>query len=190
MFRTVALTTLFALFAMPSRAAIIKENTVFLLPLECSELLPDSGPYLKFMEAIARGNLRKDKNLSKRVFKILATREKMQQSIDESHETNPVDILIRKTLCFYREKKEPLKMVPYDDPQFLAFLHGSIGDLEKKVEESIFQREYDKHQRKEYERQLGENQDLEDTIRSQAEVDADRNFDRLSKAAKRKVRVK
>lgn len=177
------------LFSLSVSAVSSRENGVFLLPLECSELLPDSAPYLQFFEAVARGELKKDKAFSKRVFRILALRDKLQASAHQSRDQNPIDLLIRKTLCFYREKKEPLKMVPYDDPAFLQFLRGSFSDLEQTVEATIFQREYDKQQRKEYERLLTQNQELEESVRSQAEVDADRNFEKLSNAAKKKVRA-
>lgn len=189
MFRNSHVAALVFFLAFTAYGAPTHENGVFLLPLECSELLPDSGPYLQFFEAVARGSLKKDKAFSKRIFRILALREKMQSSAQQSRDQNPLDLLIRKTLCFYREKKEPLKMVPYDDPAFMAFLHGSLNDLETKVEETIFQREFDKQQRKEYERLLTQNQELEESVRGQAEVDADRNFDRLSSAARKKVRA-
>jgi hypothetical protein len=179
------------LFSLPllAVAAPGRDAGVFLLPLECSELLPDSGPYLQFFEAVGRGRLRNDKPLSKRIFEVLALREKMQKDASQSREQNPIDLLVRKTLCFYREKKEPLKMVPYDDPAFLGYLRSSLGDLEAKVREVISQREYDRQQRKEYERLLTENQELEDSVRTQAEVSADREFERLSNSARRKAKA-
>lgn len=171
-------------YALPNR-----DSGVYLLPLECSELLPDSTPFIQFFEAVARGRLRSDKAFSKRIFEIIALRERMQKNASQSREQNPVDILIRKTLCFYREKKEPLKMVPYDDAEFLAYLRGSFGDLESKVREIISQREFDRQQRKEYERLLTENQELENSIRNQAEVEADRQYEKLSTAAKRRAKA-
>ncbi len=189
MYRAITALAAFLISAKGVHAAIGGADAgVYLLPLECSELLPDNGPFLNFFEAVGRGNIRKDKNLSQRIFKVLAMRERLEQSGGQSRESNPVDLLVRKSLCFFREKKDPLRMVPYDDPQFLDFLRVSMGDLEKKIEEMIFQKEFDKAQRKEYERKLTENQELEDKVRGQAEVDADRNFDRLSKAARRKVK--
>jgi hypothetical protein len=161
----------------------------FLLPLECSELLPDHSPFVRFLEAVARGGLKSDKRLSERLYKVLAMRERMNTANEQSREQNPVDILIRKTLCFYREKKEPLKTVTYDDALFLSFLRTSLADLESKLDETIFQREFDKQQRKEYERLLTANKEIEDSIRRQAELEADRSFERISNSAKRKVRA-
>ncbi len=166
------------------------ENTVYLLPLECSELLPDNGPFIQFFGAVGRGSLRKDKALSKRIFTVLALRDKMQKTAAESREQNAIDLLIRKTLCFYREKNEPLKTIGFDDPSIVAYLKTSMGDLEKRVDATILQQEIDKAQRKEYERLLSENQEVEDSVKSQAEVAADREFDRLSKEARRKARLK
>ena len=177
------------LLAPLAQAASGRENGVFLLPLECSELLPDSSPYLQFFEAVGRGRLRSDKPLAKRVFEILALRERMQKDASQSREQNPIDLLVRKTLCFYREKKEPLKMVPYDDPDFLAYVRSNLGDLEAKVRQVISQHEYDRQQRKEYERILTENQELEESVRTQAEVAADREFERLSSVARRKAKA-
>lgn len=189
MFRAITVLGAFLISVNDMQAAIGGADAgVYLLPLECSELLPDNGPFLNFFEAVGRGNIRKDRGLSQRIFKVLAMRERIAQSGMQSHESNPVDLLVRKSLCFFREKKDPLRMIPYDDPQFLDFLRVSMGDLEKKVEEMVFQKEFDKAQRKEYERRLTENQELEDKVRGQAEVDADRNFERLSKAARRKVK--
>lgn len=177
-------------FSVSAQAASpLRETGTFLLPLECSELLPDNTPFVHFFEAVARGGLKADKRLSERLYKVLALRERMNTANEQSREQNPVDILIRKTLCFYREKKEPLKTVTYEDAAFLSFLRGSLADLESKLEETIFQREFDKQQRKEYERLLTENKGIEDTIRRQAELEADRSFERISNSAKRKVRA-
>jgi hypothetical protein len=170
-------------------AAPQRETGIYLLPLECSELLPDNSPFVHFLEAVARGCLSKEKSFAKRIFKVLATREKMTASAQQSREQNPIDVLIRKTLCFYRENKEPLKMVPYDDVAFLAFFRTSLDVLEKQIEETIFQREFDRQQRKEYERVLMQNRELEESVRGQAEVDADRNYERISTSAKRKVKA-
>src|SRR5687768_12693389 len=91
------------------RAALPPQGGVFMLPLSCSELLPDPGPFINFFEAVARGSVTHDKAFSKRMFKILALREKLSNMTDRTREQNPVDDLIKRTLCFYREQKEPLK---------------------------------------------------------------------------------
>jgi hypothetical protein len=170
------------------RAATPAPNAATVLPMTCAELLPDVGPYLSFFEAVGRSAVNSDRMLARHIFKILALREKMVEAADRAREQNPVDVLIRKTLCFYREQREPLKVVGYDDPQLTQFLHSSIRELEGKVQQSIFLWEYDRQERRAYERELERNQAIVDTVREQADVDADRAYEKISEAAKRKVR--
>ncbi len=170
-------------------AAPTADNTVFLLPLECSELLPDNTPFVRFFESVARGRLRQDKTFAKRIFEVVALRDRIQNTGAQAREQNPIDLLIRKTLCFYREKKDPLRLVPYDDADFLAYLKPNLGDLEKKVAEVIAQREYDREQRLEYERMLTQNQALEDAVRAQAELAAEKEYERLAKKARMKAKA-
>jgi hypothetical protein len=149
--------------------------------------MPDNTPFRQFFLAVARGSLKKNKNLSKQIFRILALREKLQASEQQAPEQNLVDLLIRKTLCFYRESKDPLRSIAYDDPAFVQFLQSSLTVLESKVEQTILDSLKNRQQRKEYERLLNENQALEDSVKGQAEVDADRNFERLSQSARKKA---
>lgn len=161
----------------------------FLLPLSCQELLPDPSPFIGFMESVANGAVTTDKNFSKRIYRVLALRNKLGESNQSVRDANPIDMLIRKTLCFYREQKEPLKPVPYDDPLFVKFMHDSLKELELKIEDAIYQTEYELAQRKQYEFQLQKNKDVVDRIREEAEDNADRSFDRLATSAKQKVRT-
>lgn len=164
-------------------------SPVYTLPLECSELMPDNSPFLGFLESVGRANLRKDSKLSKRIFRLMALRERVQTAESLAPDQNPIDLLVRKTLCFYREKKDPLKTITIDDADFLKYLAGSFGDLERKVDQTVLQLEEQKFQRRAYERMLQDNQSLEDSLRAKAELDADRDFERLSRAAKLKTRT-
>jgi len=115
--------------------AAMPELTGQMLPLNCAELLPDTSAFLNYFESVARGIVTKDRKFSRRLFRILSLREKLAEQGDRSREQNPVDNLIRKTLCFYREQKEPVRPISYDDAEFLKYLRSSITDLEAKVEE-------------------------------------------------------
>ena len=162
----------------------------FLLPMNCSELLPDNTPYVSFFESIARGMAARDRGLSKRLFRLLSLREKVADLADRNREQNPVDVLIRRTVCFYREQREPLKPIAYDDPDFLKFLRSALRDLEIKVEDVIFKWEKERAERRQYEQQLQKNRGVVDTLKREAEVDAERSYDRLSTGAKRKANLK
>jgi hypothetical protein len=174
--------------ASRSRAAL-PDTGVVMLPMTCSELLPEISPYLNFFEAVARGNVAQDRSVSKRVYRILLLREKISVTADRFREQNPVDTLIRKTLCFYREQKEPLKPTPYDDAEFLKFLRGALKELELKVEDAVYDVEYERQQRHEYERQLLANQGIVERVKKEADVDAERTFERLTSAARKKVKL-
>lgn len=160
----------------------------YMLPLSCAELLPDMNQYIVFFEAVGRGNVTTDRKFSKRIFRILGLREKLMELGDRGKEQNPVDLLIRKTLCFYREQKEPLKPVGYDDDAFLKFLKGALRELETKVDDAVFQWELERQQRKELERMALKNQVIVESLLREAEIEADSTFYRLSKAAKRKAK--
>ena len=141
-----------------------------MLPLNCSELLPDIAPFTDFFEAVAKGTVKTEPRFSKRLFKILALRGKLFESGRRMKKENPVDILIRKTLCFYREQKEPLKPISYDNPHFIAFLRSASMDLENKVDEAIFQWEFERYQRDYYEAQLDKNSKIIRKLRHQDRV--------------------
>src|SRR4051812_4106201 len=80
-------------------AAMPLEAGVYLLPINCSELLPDDSPFVQFFEAVGRGNATANRSFSKRIFRLVSMREKAMRSADRIRDQNPVDRLIRKTLC-------------------------------------------------------------------------------------------
>jgi hypothetical protein len=172
-----------------SAANLPKEGGVFMMPMNCSELIPDNTPFINFFEAVARGSAADDKPFSKRLLRISSLREKMNNNPELSREENPIDILIRKTICFYREQKDPLRLIPFDDSTFTAFLKSSLRDLETKVDDLIFQAQVEHFQKKEYERKLLKNKTVIDQMEKEADKEADRSFERLSNAAKRKVQT-
>ncbi len=159
------------------------------LPLTCAELLPDTTPYVTFFEAVARGQVSTNRTFSKRVYRILSLRDRMVDVVEKGRDQNPIDSLIRKTLCFYREQKEPLKPVPFDDDQFLTYIKASMKDLEAKVDDAVFDWEFERQQRREFERMAIRNQKKVDSVAREADVEADRHFEKLSLRAKRKVKT-
>ncbi len=178
-----------AFVGLPGYAALPPEGGVVMMPLNCGELLPDNAPYINFFEGVARNAISSDKTLAKRILRILALRDKLAEYVDRSRGQNPVDTLIRKTICFYREQKEPLKPIAVDDPDFLNFMKKSLPDLETKVDDSIFQAEFERYRRVELERQAQRNQGAMNSLEEQANHDADRSFENISKAARRKVKT-
>ena len=168
--------------------AKVDSRPTYLLPTTCAELMPDSQPYLGFMEAVALGGAQSDRNFSKRVLRILALRTKLNEVSERARESNPIDRLIEKALCFYREQKEPLRPVPYDDPTFIKYLKESMRELELKVEDAVYQTEVERVQRKHYELQLQKNRELVEDLRNEAETQADRSYQRLSSSAQQKVK--
>jgi len=169
------------LWALPS------ESGVYSLPLNCSELLPDPGPFMNFFEGVARSSIIKEPRLAKRIFRLLAYRTKVSEL--RPKDQNPVEVLIRKTLCFYREQREPLKAVAIDDEKFLAYLRASLKELENKVEDAAFQVELERQQREAYEKKLQGNERLVERLSNQMENEVDREFERLAKAARRKIQA-
>ncbi len=172
----------FALVSDPDQA-------VFMMPMNCAELLPDSSNFIGFFGSVARGTANQDKMLSRKLLRILALRERINDIADLSRQPNPVDTLIQKTICFYRVQKEPLKPVPFDDEDFLHFLKTSLKELETKVEDAVFQVQFEKFQREEYARRVQQNRNILQALEREADKDAGRTFDRLSSGAKRKARV-
>lgn len=162
------------------------EDTV-MLPLNCSELLPDVSPYLQFFEAVALGAVRSDPRFSKRVFRILSIREKVQEKGLMGRTHNPVDVLIRKTLCFYRDQKEPVRPIAFDDKKFLAFLKPASFELEAKVDQAVYDLELERYQRQQYELRLQSNRGSIKKLRAEAERAAESSFNKLTSQAKQKV---
>lgn len=115
-----------------------------LLPLNCSELLPDHSTFLGYFESVGRGQVTRNKRLSQRIFKVLALRQKLQDSTSLYQGRNPIDALVRGTLCFYRQQKDALSPVPFDSPAIVSFISESMNELEGKVEAVILETEYRK----------------------------------------------
>lgn len=178
--------------ASPARAETPEVSSgrgVYLLPINCSELLPDESPFVQFFEAAARGSAARNKALAKRMFRVLEMRERFLKNPDLSRDENPVDVLIRKTLCYYRQQKEPLRPVSYEDQGFLAFLSGAIRELEGKVEDALFLALLEREQRLAYERELQRNRSLIESVRREASREAERAFDKIVTNAKRKAKA-
>lgn len=160
---------------------------IFLMPMNCSELLPDNGPFIQFFDSVALGMLSKDRAFSKRLMRLKSLRTQVAETKEKGRDENPVDVLMRETICFYRKTKDPLKQIPFDDPDFISFLRKSVKTLEAKVEDAIFQLEYEKFQREIFEKKTQRNQALLRSIEKEALDDAARSFQKISRAAARKV---
>lgn len=160
----------------------------YLLPLNCSELLPDNSTFVSYFDSVGRGQVLADKALSQKVFRILALREKLNDSPHLFEGANPVDVVIRRTLCYYRQQKDALQPVPYYDPKLLSFLKENIGELEKKVEAVILECQYKLMSKELLETRAKKNQALVDSAKKQAEKTADNVFDKLHQQALRKAR--
>lgn len=159
------------------------------LPMTCAELIPETEPFTQFFEAVARGSVTTKSRLSKRMFRVLALREKLKEIGKRHKDDNPIDQIIRKTLCFYRESTDPVRAVPFDDAAFLKFIESSIDEVEKKSEEAVYQSEYVRLQKEEYEKRLDRNQDLIEQLRQEADRSAQKSYDEISTKAKRKVQA-
>lgn len=164
----------------------ISDPGVFRLPTNCRELLPDQTPFLQFFESVAKGQASKNPSFSKRLFKVLALREKLIEEIGKA-DGNPIELLVRQTLCFYREQRDPLRPIPYDDTDFLKFLLSGIGELEKKAEAAVLQEEVLHSERMAYETQLEKTQGVIDRVWKEAEKEAGATYSRISRAARKKV---
>ncbi len=170
-----------------SSMGVAKQLSVYSLPMTCTELIPDQEPFVLFFESAARGSVAKDRNFSKRLFKLVSLRRKINETPDKLRETNPIDQLIRKTLCFYREQKEPIKPVPFDDEKFISFLRASLPELEAKAKDAVFETEYLRATKKQYEAKLKQNESLVEQLESQARNEANQEYDQLKAQASKKV---
>ena len=175
------------IFFVPSLQAAPSTGIV-LLPLNCSELLPETEPFIDFFEAVAQGQVRQDPSFAQKMFKVMALRRELERSFDGPLGENPVDILIRKTLCYYRQQKEPVRPIPYDDFKFVNFMKAGIDELEESVGNSIYEMEFAKQQRELYTKQLERNRRIIGKVKAAAEKDAEKAFERLSKKAERRVK--
>ena len=177
------------LLCIPWLMATVQAGEVFLMPMNCSELLPDNQPFVQFFDSVALGVLPKDRAFAKRLLRIKSLREKVFETKDKGREDNPVDLLLRETVCFYRKTKDPIKQIPFDDADFVSFLRKSIKTLEAKVDDAIFQLEYERHQREIFEKKSEKNQALLRSLENEALEDANRTFSKISKAAEKKART-
>jgi hypothetical protein len=175
--------------SLQASAALSPDPGVYMMPMNCAELLPDPAPYLNFFGAVARGSVTSDRKFSRKLFRVLALREKLQDYVEKNRGQNPIDVLIQKTVCFYRQQKEPLKPVSSDDPVFVDFLKTSLTDLDGKVDDAVFSMELERQQRQEYERLAQKNRGAVQLLEDEADRDADATFEKLSKAARRKVKL-
>lgn len=162
-------------------------NSVYLLPMTCSELLPNSDPFLKFLDSVARGNLGGDPAMATQIFRVLGLRNRLAELIGGKREKNPADTLIQKTLCFYRQNKDPLRPVAFDDNDFLAFLKQSLAELENRIVSAVDQKQQERFRLEEFSRRLELNRDREEVLRNAADAEAERKFQAVSEAAKKKI---
>lgn len=158
------------------------------LPMTCSELMPENGPYVSFFESVGRGNALSNKAVALNVFMVLAYREKLASIMGRGSSDNPIDGLIRKALCIYRIETEPLKLVTFDDPKFIEAFKPIGKELEKKVAQVVQDAEVDRLRRQAYEKRLEKNSSLVEKLRREAEVSADRQFERIARAAKKEAK--
>lgn len=180
---------LFALLGKPS-LAVPSSGVIFLLPNTCNELIADAGPYIGFLEAVAQGVVGSDPTLAKKILRVLALREELLRENDMARGVNPVDALVRRTLCYYREQIEPVAPVQFNDASFVRFMRDSIGQLNSKVEDAVFEVVLQDAEEKELERKLERNRRRADKMRAEAERSAEKSFKRIAKAAQSKVRGK
>ncbi len=159
------------------------------MPMGCNELLQDTTPFIQFYETVAKGLMNSDKPTAKRLLKLLFLRQKLGDNTSLHKESNPVDAMLRTSICFYREQKEPLKQVLFDDAEFVKFLKSSLPELEKRVETAIYDWELEKAQKAEYERRIRLGQSSMEAFHNQIERDADNTYEKLSKNAKQKAKT-
>jgi len=166
-----------------------KESETYLLPLNCSELLPDNTPFVSYFELVGRGQVVSNKPFSRKVFKILALRDKLNASSHLFEGSNPVDIMIRRTLCFYREQRDPLQLVPYYDPKMVSFLSEGMKDLEQKVERVILDLQTQALDKERLARRAKQNEAVVQNEKRLAEKSAIQIFERINQQAVRKVKT-
>jgi hypothetical protein len=176
-----------ALASTNARAAI-SASPVFTLPASCGELLSDIGPFLGFLEAVASGLANSERTLSKRVLRLLALRNEALRNNDRLRNDNPIDGVLRRALCFYREQREPIRPVPFDDEGFVRFLRESIGELEKNVENAIFEIELESARRRQLESRLAKNRAAAERLEAEANRAARTSYDKILERARKKAK--
>lgn len=174
------------LLAPAARAAQIMP--VFTLPASCGELLSDIGPFLGFLEAVANGLANSDRPLSKRLLRLLALRSEALRNNERLRSDNAIDGTLRRALCFYREQREPIRPVAFDDEGFIRFLRESIGELEKKVETAIFDVELESARRRQLESRLAKNRAAAERLEAEANRAARTSYNRILDQARKKAK--
>jgi hypothetical protein len=179
--------TLLLLFFLTTKVSFAEENLPTQLPLNCSELMPEPTPYLNFFEACGNklATNATDRKYAVQIYKVLYLRKRI---LPETKDANPIDTLIQKTLCFYREQKEPLKAIAIDNPAFINYLKGSLPELERKVNEVVYQIESERLRKEAYEKSLQKNSVVIEKVQDQAYSAANQTFDKISKKAKQKIK--
>lgn len=160
----------------------------YLLPLNCSELLPQEASFLSYFESVGKGQVATNKKLSERIFRILALRDQLQESSSLIEDRNPIDELVRRTLCFYRQQKDALSPVPFDSPEMVSFIGQNIRELESKVEAVILEIEYRKASQDILKRKAQRHQRLVDKEKQIAARKARELFETLSRKAVNKAK--
>lgn len=171
------------------QASAFKENATYLLPLNCSELLPDNTAFLSYFEAVGRGQVISDKTLSRKIFRILALREKLNSTPDLFQGINPIDVLIRKTLCYYRQQKDALQVVTYYDPKMVTYLKDNMKDLEVKVDSAIFNCQFQQETKEALEKRAKKNEAIVQDYMKEAQKSANQSFEKITKEAARKAKA-
>ncbi len=187
MFALIAAITL-ASANYPSHARADAVNPVFTLPASCGELLSDISPFLGFLEAVANGLANSDRNLSRRLLRLLSLRAEVLRNNERLRSDNGIDGTLRRALCFYREQREPLRPVTFDDEGFIRFLRESIGELEKKVESSIFDVELEAARRRQLENRLAKNRVAAERLELEANRAARTSYNRILEQARKKAK--
>jgi hypothetical protein len=174
---------------LAANASVAPEGSVYLLPMNCAELLPDSSPFLDFFDAVGRGQAQSNRAFSESVYRILAMRDLLSRKDEKSRLHNPIDILVRKTLCFYREQKAPTGTISFDDANLIAYLKSSMKELEKSVDKAVVNAEFERKERERFEKKLLENQKYVEGVRRRANLEANRRYQKLRDEAARKLRA-
>ncbi len=181
--------TAFLLGLLVSIALGAMSTPVYLLPMNCAELVPDSGPFMHFFESVASGIAANNRALSKRLFRVLSLRERVAVETGRVGDANPVDPLIRRFLCYYREQKDPLRIISYDDSEFLGYMKKELPNLEKQVDDSVYRVAFEEQSRIEFDRRLQLHQSLIEVVRDEAGREADLVFEKVIESARKKVKL-
>jgi len=177
-----------AFFSNPLHGELLgPRSAVYVMPINCSELMPDNTPFTGYFMTVAQGAVTTDKKLASQMFEILALKQTLADKKDWATKINPVEVLIRKVICFYRQEKEPLKVIPYDDQDFITFLKTAMPELETRINDAIYQIAFEKTQKKMFELRLSQNQKAVESLRKKAAGEARTTFKKLTADAAKKA---